>query len=440
MLFGSSELTSFDCPVRNPCSTTREAAMGSVTSRMLRVLAGIAMGSALAATASAQQKEIVIGAQCDRTGPTMIAGVPMCPAFHDYVNLVNHKGGVEGYKIKLGEIDTEYKVPQAVEAYERLRKGGALAVLVWGTPAVQALTQRLAEDRIPGTSPGFGIAASADGLRYPYLFPVAATYWSQAAAAIHFVRDKLGGSLAGKKIAYLFYDNPAGREPLPVLEELQQLEKFELKIFAVPAPGLEVGAQVLDIVQRYRADFVITHLFGRSPSVSIKELRRVGYPLTKVLAFVWGSTDSDIEAAGGFAAAEGYYTMHFAGVGSDYPILKEIVEMYRAQGKPAPKEMQSSVYYNRGLLWIALNVEAARNAIRGKEGQMPAGEDVKRGFEQIKTLPIGDIAPPLEITPSNHEGGGWVQIFQVRDGKFRKVTDWYRSYPEVIAKVIRDAK
>ena len=159
-----------------------------------------------------------------------------------------------------------------------------------------------------------------------------------------------------------------------------------------------------------------------------------------MVSFVWGSTDSDIDAAGGFAMAEGYYTMHFAGVGTDYPILKEIVEMYKAQGKPAPKEMQYTVYYNRGLLWIALNVEAVRNAIKAKGGQMPTSEDVKAGFEQIKKLPVGDIAPPLEITDANHEGGGWVQIFQVKGGKFQKTTDWYKAYPELIAKIVKEAK
>src|SRR6266700_3184437 len=132
--------------------------------------------------------------------------------------------------------------------------------------------------------------------------------------------------------------------------------------------------------------------------------------------------------------------MQFAGVGTDYPVLKQIEAMYKAQGKWAPKEMQSSVYYNRGLLNIALNVEAIRNAIKAKGGAMPTSDDVKRGFEQIKTLPVGDLAPPLEITAADHEGGGWVQIFQVKGGKLLKATDWYRSYPEVVAKVIREAK
>ena len=148
--------------------------------------------------ASAQQKEVLIGMQCDRTGATQITGVVLCPAMHDYYDLINAGGGVEGYTIKADEIDNEYKVPQAVEAYQRMKGDGATSIMAYGTPQVQALNQKFAEDKIPGTSPGFGIAASADGKRFPYLFPIAATYWSQGAGAIQYVKDRLGGSLEGK--------------------------------------------------------------------------------------------------------------------------------------------------------------------------------------------------------------------------------------------------
>jgi branched-chain amino acid transport system substrate-binding protein len=127
-----------------------------------------------------------------------------------------------------------------------------------------------------------------------------------------------------------------------------------------------MGAQALDIAQRFRPDFVIAHLFGRSPSVSIKELKRVGYPLSKVISFVWGASEADIEAAGGWAVAEGYYAIQFAGVGSDYPVLKEIAAMYKSQGKPLPKEMASTVFYNRGVLIAAVHVEGDTQCREGK--------------------------------------------------------------------------
>ena len=407
---------------------------------ILAVVASASAGLGIAGTGAAQQKEVVIGGTCDRTGPTQINGVGICPGIQDYYDLVNTKGGIEGYRIKYMEIDHEYKVPQGVEAYEREKRDGAVSMMVYGTPQVQALNQKLTEDKIPGTSPGFGIAASADGKRYPYLFPVAATYWSQGAAAIQFVKEKLGGSLEGKKIGYVFYDNPAGREPLPIIEDLQQLEKFELRTFAVPPPGVEMGAQVLDITQRYRPDFVIAHLFGRSPSLAIKEFKRTGYPLSKVMGLVWASAEHDILAAGGWSVAEGYHTLTFAGIGDDYPVRQEIKAMYKAQGRDLPNAMEDTVMYNRGILWAALHVEATRNALKSTGGKQPSGEDVKRGFEAIRDFSLGGLVPPLEVTAGDHEGGGWVQVFQAKGGKFVKETDWFRAYPEVVAAAVKKAE
>jgi branched-chain amino acid transport system substrate-binding protein len=403
----------------------------------LTMLVALALVLSVAGPAGASH-EIVIGLQCDRTGATQTVGVNLCPGYHDYIKLVNSKGGVGGHKIRAIEIDHEYKVPQGMEAYERHKKEGAVLIGVYGTPHIYAMAQKLTEDRIPATSPGFGSAAAADGQRYPYIFPIAATYWSQGAAAVDFVKKQLGG-LKGKKLAYIFFDNPAGREPIGVLEDLSAREGFQLKTFAVPPPGVEMGAQALDIAQRYRADFVIAHLFGRSPSVSIKELKRVGYPLRKVVSFVWGSAEADIEAAGGWSVAEGYYTMQYAGVGPDFPVLNEIRAMYKQEGNEPPKEMLSTVNYNRGVLWAAIHVEAVRNALKAKPDGKLTGEDVKKGFEQISGFTLGGLVPPLKITSTDHEGGGLVQIYQVKGGKFEKVTEWFSAYTDVVQKHIHEA-
>jgi len=213
-----------------------------------------------------------------------------------------------------------------------------------------------------------------------------------------------------------------------------------LRTFAVPPPGVEMGAQVLDITQRYHPDFVIAHLFGRSPSLAIKEFKRVGFPLSKVMGLVWASAEHDIIAAGGWPVAEGYHTLTFAGIGDDYPVRQEIKTMYKAQGKEPPQAMEDSVMYNRGILWAALHVEATRNALKATGGRQPTGEDVKKGFEAIHDLPLGGLVPPLEVNAADHEGGGWVQVFQVKGGKFIKETDWFRAYPEVVAQAIAKAE
>ena len=121
--------------------------------RWLAFLASVVLGLATAPRADAGH-EIVIGLQCDRTGATQTVGVVLCPGYHDYVNLVNSKGGLSGHKIKALEIDHEYKVPQGVEAYERFKKEGVVLEGLYGTPQTLALTKKLEEDKILGTAPG----------------------------------------------------------------------------------------------------------------------------------------------------------------------------------------------------------------------------------------------------------------------------------------------
>ena len=414
--------------------------MTRISTPALALAVGALTALGFAAGAAAQQKKIVVGVTCDRTGPTQIVGTVLCPAEHDYYNYANASHLLDGYTIDAPEIDTAYKVPPAVEAYEKQKGEGAIVMPIYGTPQTHALNERLEQDKIVATTPGFGIAASADGKKYPYLFPVAASYFSQAAAAVKFVKDQLGGSLQGKKIAYLYYDNPAGAEPKPVLDALQKQEGFELRYFAVPPPGVDLSSQALDIAQRYKPDFVISHLFGRSPSLSIKALKANGYPLSKVVGMVWASGEADITAAGGWGVAQGYNTMQFAGAGDDYPVRQQIKAMYKAQGKAPPKEMDATVYYNRGLLNAALEVKALQNALQLTHGRLPTGTDVKTGMEQIHDFTLGGLVPPLQITPADHEGGGWVRIFRVQGNGFVPVTDWFNAYRDAVWKAVKAAE
>jgi len=63
----------------------------------------------------------------------------------------------------------------------------------------------------------------------------------------------------------------------------------------------------------------------------------------------------------------------------------------------------------------------------------------KKGLEQIKDFTLGGLVPPLEITPEDHEGGGWVKVFTIKGGKFVPEGDWFKAYREVVQKVIAGA-
>lgn len=389
----------------------------------------VGMGRVLAAVAD----EIVIGGQCDRTGITKSVGIQLCPGVLDYVKLINKQGGIKGHTLRYIEVEHGYKTDRGVEAYERLKRDGAVAVLDYGTPIVYALTPRHMEDKIPGLTPGFGRADSTDGKRYPFIFPMAASYWSQTGAAMQFLKDK--GAKKGTKVAYIFLDNPAGREPLPLFNRICEIEGYECRDFAVPSPGIEMASQVLDITRRMRADWVVGHLFGQAPSVSIKEFKKNGFPLDKVISLVWGAGEEDMKAAG-WDTAQGYMGMQFAGVGRDFPVIQDIIKTYQAENQEVP-EYVGWVYYNRGVLTAALMAEGIRLAIE-HEGMPITGEKVKKGFERIKDFTLGGF-PPLTVTHEDHEGGGWTRLYQTKGEQLVPVTDWFRGYREIVQEEVQKA-
>ena len=91
------------------------------------LLAGTAVTAAgllIRRSARGAEKSIVIGMQNDRTGPTQIVGNILGPATHHYIDLVNKKGGLDGYRIEAPETDTQYQVPPAIEEYEHVKQHG----------------------------------------------------------------------------------------------------------------------------------------------------------------------------------------------------------------------------------------------------------------------------------------------------------------------------
>ena len=404
-------------------------------SRWCAGILAMALVLGLGALPAAADHAIKIGGQCDRTGPTKLVGVEICPGLSDYVALVNKKGGVLGHKIEQIEIEHGYAVDRGVEAYERLKRDGAVAVWDYGTPIVYALSPRHMDDKIPGITPGFGRADSIDGESWPYIFPMAASYWSQTGAAMKYIKDN--GGKKGTKIAYLYYDNPAGREGIPVVETVAKKEGYEIRLFAVPPPGLEMGPQVIDITRRMKADWVIGHLFGRSPSVSIKEFKKNGFPLNRVVSLVWGAGEADVEAAG-WDISQGYLGLQFTNVGRNLPVIQEIMQkVYKDEGKEVPKYV-GGVYYSRGVLNGAVMVEGVRLAIQNF-GLPVTGEKVKKGYELFKSFDLNGFLPPLTVTPQDHEGGGWVRVYQVKGQEWVPVGDWIRGYREEVMALVKQA-
>ena len=84
------------------------------------MVAGVTLAFALS-TALAQDKEIKIGVIFDLSGPLAAGGSVASNLGTKYaIDMVNEKGGVEGYRIKAIYADSQSKVDVAINEAERL--------------------------------------------------------------------------------------------------------------------------------------------------------------------------------------------------------------------------------------------------------------------------------------------------------------------------------
>ena len=392
--------------------------------------AAVGHGVAAAETAGV----IKIGGMCDRTGASKVIGVELCPGVSDYIALVNRKGGVLGHRLEYTEIDHAYLVPRAVEAYERLKHDGAVTFFTYGVPTLLGLTSRFMEDKIPPFNSGTGRGDAIDGTVWPYIFPGTASYWSQAGVAMKYLKDN--GVKKGTKIAYLYYDNPAGRDGIAMVEAVASKEGYVLRLYAVQPPGLDMEPQVSEIARNFKADWVIGSLFGAPAAVSIKEFKKAGFPLHRVISFVYGAGEADVEGAG-WDIAQGYLGLQYAAVGRNFPVIQELIKMRRDEGKEVPKYV-GGAYYNRGVLTGAIIVEGIRLAIRN-HGLPVTGDKVRKGYESIRNFDLQGLVSPITITPQDHEGGGYLRVYQVKGTEWVPVSGWMRAYRDEVMALVRKA-
>ena len=387
-------------------------------------LTGVAVGVAVATSALAQDQ--YIPALSYRVGPYAAGGSGFFGGAIDYFNLINATGGINGIKISWEECETEYNASRGVECYERLKKnqGGASLVEPLATVIAYGILDRVAQDKIPMTTLGYGRSDAANGQVFPWVFPLITSYWNQAAGMIKYLGDKAGGldKLKGKKIVQLYHDSAYGKEPFPVFEAYAKQLGFEYIKIAVPHPGNEQQSQWLQIRQA-NPDYVILWGWGVMNPTALKAAARVGYPREKMLGVWWAGSEEDVIPAGD--AAKGYTSMTFNTPGN-YAVLDQIRQKVYAvnKGNLEDKSRIGSVYHMRGVTAAILWVEAIRKAQEkyGK-GKLMTATQIRWGFENLnvdearqKALGAFGMFPPVKTSCQDHEGSGVVKV-QLWDGK-----------------------
>lgn len=384
-------------------------------SKLLTLSAILAASTALAALAPAPvhaQEEIYVPLFTYRTGPFSGSGIPIANGMHDYLALLNERdGGIGGIKLRLEECETGYDAKKGVECYEAVKGKKPVMVNPWSTGTTLSLIPKAGVDKVPVLSMAYGLSASADGERFPWIFNPPNTYWDGISMILSYIGQQEGGlaKLKGKKIGYIYLDAGFGKEPIPLLESLSKEIGFDLKLYPVPADNIQNQSSQWLSVRRDRPDYMVLFGWGALNPTAVKEAIKINYPMNRFVS-IWWPGDDDVRSAG--PGAKGFRTLNWHGVGAGFPALEDIKKHLVDAGKSkTDKAKVGEVLYNRGVYNALLIAEGIANAQKITGKTAVTGEDVRRGLESIditperlKELGLEGFAEPLKLTCKDHNG------------------------------------
>ncbi len=412
------------------------------------ILAGV-MATA-AAGVFAQAKEQFFPSLVYRTGAYAPNGTPFANGFADYLKLVNAKGGINGVKTLIEECEFGYATDRGVECYERLKgkNGGATVFQSLSTGVTFAVTEKVANDKIPLITSGYGLSESADGGVFKWNFPLLGTYWVAADILVQAIAKKEGGldKLKGKKIALVYHDSPFGKEPIPLLQERAAMLGFSLQLLPVTHPGVEQKATWLQVRQA-RPDYVLLWGWGVMNSTALKEAQATGYPREKMYGVWWSGAEPDVRDVG--MGAKGYNALAMQhGAEPNAQVTKDVLSTLHAKGQgTGPKEEVGEVLYMRGLIAAMLGVEGVRAAQeRFGKGKVMTGEQARWGYENLNltqpkldALGFKGVMRPVSTSCKDHMGAAWARIHTWDGTKWVFTSDWMQADLQIINPMVKAA-
>ncbi len=143
------------------------------------------------------EKTLKVGYITEQTGVDAYVGAASVPAMKDYVDEINAKGGVGGYKIELIVYDTRSEVPDAVTVAKRLMDQDKVVAIIgpsWSSAGIPLadIADAAKVPMVATTASNVNVTVSEDGKLHPYMFRVCFIDPYQGYAQADFAYNKLG--------------------------------------------------------------------------------------------------------------------------------------------------------------------------------------------------------------------------------------------------------
>ena len=270
--------------------------------------------------------EIVIGSFADLSGPAALLGLDAVNGARQRFDEINAAGGIHGRKIRFVVEDTQYQLPKAIQAVNKLVNRDKIFAMFLGlgTPMNNAVMQTLFDANVPNIFPISGARQMVVPFR-PMMFTARGVYYDEIRAGVRYFVEERGA----ENICVMYQDTDYGVEILEAAQD--QAKEMGIEIAAVSAhkpTDTEFTAAVL----RVRNSGCKTIMLGtiyKDTILIFEAARKIGWD---DVAFVGQNASySKAVASAESGAAEGYYAfVHIAEIYGDDEMSPDVARWYKS--------------------------------------------------------------------------------------------------------------
>jgi branched-chain amino acid transport system substrate-binding protein len=389
---------------------------GRVATRLLAA-ASLTM---LAAAAFAETQrgvtdtEILVGTITDLSGVTAVQGVNNANAVRLAFDEVNEKGGINGRKIRYIVEDSQYQVPRAVQAINKLINSDGVFFTIedGGTPMNNATFPMAIEKNVPKLLP----LSAARSMYEPFhklKFSQYSSYVDEMRAGVKYFIEQRGR----KSICAMYQDTDFGKDVLA--GATIQAEAMGTKIVATTAhkpTDTDFSAAVTKL-REAKCDVIVLGTIVRDTTLIISTTKKLGWDVD-LLGQVATYDTAVAEAPGN--VAEGFFSMApslYAYPDDPRPAVKAFMQRYKAR-----YGIDANYLGQMGYTSAQIAIEALQRA-----GRDLTVDSLVKAMESIQDF--HDIfGGTYSFSPTNHHGATVAFLSVVHNGRWEPVVDHALAY------------
>lgn len=372
---------------------------------------GVVVGSSAQTVQGVTPTEIVLGMHTDLSGVAASFGVPVANAMRMRIDEENAKGGVNGRKIRLVVEDTQYQVPRAVQAANKLLEYDKVFALVGstGTPQNNAVLPLQIKAGVPNLFP-ISWASSMSEPVSPLKYAIFQPYQEQIKSGLRYMIEKKHK----KAVCVMYQDTDFGRDVFDGVQAHLKSVNLPLVASVNHKPTETDFTAALTKLRDAKCDVIAMGTIVRDTIVPYSAARKMGWTDVDFIGAA-SSYDLTVSSAQG-GATEGFYATGFFD-----PPYRDTASPAVAKWFDAYKERfhaEPAIQAALGQVIMDLTIRALNDA-----GKDLNAKSLAAALERIRGYQDMFNGPPQNITPTSHASARSSIIYVVKNGRWVRVAE-----------------